>query len=111
MAMPQCSRLPVLLKQFWKKFPTLWLTGEFSVFVCALGHIPGHPGLGPAKHRCPSPGHQGSVTPGGTGAPPSLPPVLTDVLDKGPELSLSWNPSNCLSGDFWGVFPSFLVPR
>lgn len=110
MAMPQCSRFPVVLKQFLKQFPTLWLTGEFSVFVLwgtsldTQGLVlpsTGAPHL--ATRAVPHLGGQGHLLP--------LPPALTDVLDKGPELSLSWNPSNCLKGDFWDILPSFLVPH
>lgn len=45
-------------------FELLWLTGEFRVFVL-WGTSLHTQGLGPAKHRCPSPGHQSSATPGG----------------------------------------------
>lgn len=80
MERPQCSHFPLVLEQFLKQFPYLWLTGEFSVL---LEHTPVHPGLGPAKLRCPSPGHQSSATPRGTGAPPSPPTCAHGCAGQG----------------------------
>lgn len=68
-----------------------------------------HPGLGPAKHRCPSPATRAVPHPGdrGTSFPPSAP---VDVLDKGPELSPSLSQSTRLNREFWGCFPIFPDP-
>lgn len=104
MEMPQCCCFPVVLKQFLKQFPTLWLPGEFSVFVLwgtsldTQGLVlpsTGAPHL--VTRAVPHLGEtQGNLLP--------LPPALTDVLDKGPELSLSWNPSDCLKKGIFGAF-------
>lgn len=97
MELPQCSWFPVGFAAVFEAVP---YPGVFSVFAL----------WGTSLYT------QGLVLPstgaphlGGQGAPPSSPSRAHGRAGQGGELSLSWNPSNCLHGDFWGIFPSFLT--